>query len=595
MDTLKKFSLSVVFLTLIFCSVFQSLLRAEDCGIRGYDGSNIVKLDCEVSPPAPSALRVAIKSGSGTEMRSLTLVDPKIPGPVSGFIDNPAASKFRVSYSESSQTVIKAIGLISAGISTCEELQMIGYHPDYSASSMQLGSDIDCSKTNPAAAPFNCSVTPTPPGSLWQCGYAARYPNGFDEIALTSDDPVVSGSPSTVATSLSLANLGPQGFRPLFFDSSQSFQGTFDGNGHKITGLYIDRGTRLLHVGLFGKANNAIIRNVVLSAAATATATEFEIHGSLLGVGGLIGSGSATVQNCSSTVNVWGNGSGSSSGVGGLVGRGTFVVRNSFFNGIVKGRYAGGIAGSLLAGSLIETSHSSGSVQGDGTTTYAVGGLVGRLVGSISQSYSESNVFLDPLAGTGGGLVGEVSNGYINDSYAVGDVEGGKTIGGLVGVGSGGAIMRCYARGALDSSSSFRGGLLGTNGSTGYGITNVSHSFSTSTQGNGLVGGWVVDCKNAVCSGAPVLPKNLWWYNNDLEGIACLTYNPLAPNSYATAICKDYVLSFAGFTRADSISDFNGFGSGTGQNVFNQRDPNTKWNFINVWNGPDPENPPKLR
>ena len=594
MDTLKKFSLSVVFLTLIFCSAFQSLLRAEDCGIRGYDGSAIVKLDCEVSPPAPSALRVAIKSGSGTEMRSLTLVDPKIPGPVSGLIDNPAASKFRVSYSESSQTVIKAIGLISAGISTCEELQMIGYHPDYSASSMQLGSDIDCSKTNPAAATaFDCSVTPTPPGSLWTCGYAARYPKGFDEIAPTSDDPVVSGSPSTVATSLSLANLGPQGFRPLFLSGSPGFQGTFDGKGHKITGLYINRVTPLLPVGLFGKANNATIQNVVLSAA-TATATEFEIHGYMLGVGGLIGSGTATVQNCSSTVNVWGMGS-ANNGVGGLVGTGTFVVQNSFFNGIVKGKYAGGIAGYLLSGSRIETSHSSGSVRGDGTTTYAVGGLVGKLFGSISQSYSESNVFIDQLAGTGGGLVGEVSNGNITDSYAVGDVEGGKTIGGLVGVGSGGAIMRCYARGALVSSSSFRGGLLGTNGSTGYGITNVRHSFSTSAQGNGLVGGWVVDCKNAVCSGTPVPPINLWWYNSDSTGITCLTYNPLEPTSYATAICSDFVRPLEGFTKAFSISDFNGSGSGTGQNVFNQSDPNTEWDFNNVWNGSDPENPPKLR
>ena len=111
MDTLKKFSLSVVFLTLIFCSAFQSLLRAEDCGIRGYDGSAIVKLDCEVSPPAPSALRVAIKSGSGTEMRSLTLVDPKIPGPVSGLIDNPAASKFRVSYSYNSFATRALLGV----------------------------------------------------------------------------------------------------------------------------------------------------------------------------------------------------------------------------------------------------------------------------------------------------------------------------------------------------------------------------------------------------------------------------------------------------------------------------------------------------
>ena len=91
--------------------------------------------------------------------------------------------------------------------------------------------------------------------------------------------------------------------------SSEPFKGTFDGDGHKITGLKITSGS---YIGLFGYVGaGAVIENVKLAGA--------EVSGTER-VGALIGRivGGATVSNCSvdSTSKVVGSGS----STGGLIG-----------------------------------------------------------------------------------------------------------------------------------------------------------------------------------------------------------------------------------------------------------------------------------
>lgn len=91
--------------------------------------------------------------------------------------------------------------------------------------------------------------------------------------------------------------------------SNEPFKGTFDGNGHKITGLKITSGS---YIGLFGYVGEgAVIRNVNLVGASVSGESR---------VGALIGRivGGATVSNCSvdSTSKVVGSGS----NTGGLIG-----------------------------------------------------------------------------------------------------------------------------------------------------------------------------------------------------------------------------------------------------------------------------------
>ena len=208
------------------------------------------------------------------------------------------------------------------------------------------------------------------------------------------------------------------GWVPIGSSSSYPFTADFDGNGHTIANLYIDRG-ETDYVGLFGYAYNASIHNVGLP------------HANISGrnnVGSLVGNaGSISISASYAT------GSVSSSGynVGGLVGYGG-SISTSYATSSVSGEgyYVGGLAG---RGSIITASYATGSVSGG--SDY-VGGLVGS--GSvITASYATGSV-----SGGGnyvGGLVG--ADGSITHSYAVGRVStSGDTsfIGGLIGASSSG-------------------------------------------------------------------------------------------------------------------------------------------------------------
>ena len=69
----------------------SGVARAEDCGFRGFDGTEIIKFDCEDTAIAkPSALRVTLPTDGS--IRSLSLVAPTAA----------TASKFRVRYTDTS-------------------------------------------------------------------------------------------------------------------------------------------------------------------------------------------------------------------------------------------------------------------------------------------------------------------------------------------------------------------------------------------------------------------------------------------------------------------------------------------------------------
>lgn len=88
---------------------------------------------------------------------------------------------------------------------------------------------------------------------------------------------------------------------------ADAFAGTFDGNGHTISGL---NGSN----GLFGFVNGATIKNLKV---------EGTISGTSANVGGIVGKtqGKVTITNCSFTGSVSTSKSGSSNAAGGIVGR----------------------------------------------------------------------------------------------------------------------------------------------------------------------------------------------------------------------------------------------------------------------------------
>ncbi len=271
---------------------------------------------------------------------------------------------------------------------------------------------------------------------------------------------------------------GSAGFVPIGSNSSLSsatrFTGTFDGLGHTITGLTINRPTNW--VGLFGYSVGTV-RNVGL------------LGGSVTGVssvGALVGENKTTgsISNSYATTSATGTGSGYYTG--GLVGYNGAAISGSYATGSVShtgtGWYTGGLVGANGDGlSSITDSYATGAVIGS-SSGYYTGGLAGQNAGSISASYATGSVSGAIYAG---GLVG-LNPGNVSASYATGSVGGtGLYVGGLIGSNTGG-ISASYATGSVGSSASYVGGLVGVNTSS------ISESYATgSASGSVYVGGLV--------------------------------------------------------------------------------------------------------
>lgn len=96
---------------------------------------------------------------------------------------------------------------------------------------------------------------------------------------------------------------------------------------------------------------------------------------------------------------------------------------------IAGGGYAGGIAGGSTGGARrISNCFATGDINASGSL---VGGLVGRMYGTIENSYATGDVTTN--SSYAGGLVGEMRTTTIRNSFATGDVTGTQYVGGLAG------------------------------------------------------------------------------------------------------------------------------------------------------------------
>ena len=195
---------------------------------------------------------------------------------------------------------------------------------------------------------------------------------------------------------------------PIGTDYDNSYKGTFDGGGHTITGLTFT--TNDEYAGLFGWLNRAgTVKNVVMEGVQI---TSHQIYGG--SIGGVVGSGWGTIENCS-------------------------------VSGSVSGTvYVGGVVGVQIGGSITGCS-SSATVKG----TVDVGGVAGQTNSSatLTACYATGNVILeiDPKKNIAGG--------------------------GLVGMNAGISLLACYATGNVTSTGSSTGkvhigGFLGNNYTT---------------------------------------------------------------------------------------------------------------------------------
>ena len=201
---------------------------------------------------------------------------------------------------------------------------------------------------------------------------------------------------------------------PIGTDYDNSYKGTFDGGGHTITGLTFT--TNDEYAGLFGWLNRAgTVKNVVMEGVQI---TSHQIYGG--SIGGVVGSGWGTIENCS-------------------------------VSGSVSGTvYVGGVVGVQIGGSITGCS-SSATVKG----TVDVGGVAGQTNSSatLTACYATGNVTIEiaPKKNiAGGGLVGMNAGSSLLACYATGNVTstGSSTgyvhIGGFLGNNYANVMTACY-------------------------------------------------------------------------------------------------------------------------------------------------------
>jgi len=191
------------------------------------------------------------------------------------------------------------------------------------------------------------------------------------------------------------------------------FEGTFDGNGYEISGLFVQGSEYLGLFGLLGPG--AEISNVGLHSADVSGAGDY--------VGGLVGyNNGGSLSDCYCIGTVKGD-----HYVGGLIGlNDDGTIANCYSMGTVIGEQAvGGLIGLTSYGS-IEMSYSKERVSGG----EYIGGLVGESLGRIANCYATGTITGEILVG---GLVGFFWDGSVTTSYSMGRVSGAESIGGLVG------------------------------------------------------------------------------------------------------------------------------------------------------------------
>jgi hypothetical protein len=240
-------------------------------------------------------------------------------------------------------------------------------------------------------------------------------------------------------------------------NSNIMFQGTFDGNHYAIRNL---NQCGVMHMGLFGKSNSAIINlgiedaNIVssssygLSYSGILTGKNYSGYiancystGKISGagdkfwyVGGLVGESSGSIIESYSTADVTGSGNTRLWYVGGLVGASNPIIIKSYSTGsvTVSGNstvmYVGGLVG--IVGVMMEESYSTASVSADGNDIRYIGGLSGynHLVNE-KNCYSTGNVSVNgSTVSSVGGLTGCDLSSYTENCYSVSEVTVAGTV-----------------------------------------------------------------------------------------------------------------------------------------------------------------------
>lgn len=275
----------------------------------------------------------------------------------------------------------------------------------------------------------------------------------------------------------------------LSSNGQRAYTGTFDGQGHTVSGLYITSLGGRQKLGLFGVAQDAVIENLTVRGSIELTGVKsYDMTAGYI-IGGLLGSGEVkdgkgvTIRNCVSQVDISvsfvKDQKAQRASVSGLVGR----LSGSGSHEITDCRNEGRVYTSFEPGAYY-----LGGFGGDG----GQGGIVGFIDASarLERCVNTGTVYAGRAAGVGGIVGNAGANGVTitlnqcaNQGAVSNDIGGallrkGGT-GGIIGLAPTGSITvsSCYNTGVV-AGSAIVGGILGgekgEHSSSQYGNKNLT-------------------------------------------------------------------------------------------------------------------------
>lgn len=252
-------------------------------------------------------------------------------------------------------------------------------------------------------------------------------------------------------------------------NGQRAYTGTFDGQGHTVSGLNITSLGGRQKLGLFGVAQDAVIENLTVRGNIDLTGVRSYDTTTGYIIGGVLGSGEGggvTIRSCVSQVDISvsfvNDQKAQNSAVGGLVGRlsgsGSHEITNCRNEGRIYTAFApgacylggsggnggqGGIVGFIGASAQLECCVNTGTVYAGRAA--GVGGIVGNAGDSgvtitLNQCANQGAVSNDTggvllRKGGTGGIIGLAPTGSVTVSscYNTGTVAGSAIVGGILG------------------------------------------------------------------------------------------------------------------------------------------------------------------
>ena len=271
------------------------------------------------------------------------------------------------------------------------------------------------------------------------------------------------------------------------YSKNASFRGTFDGQDHKITGLYLKNNTtdfsnvNNYYKALFGYCDGVTIKNLSVYGEALASSGRY-IAGIAGSVHAIYTHRTSIIENCHSYVTMTGTPTNNMLyGYAGIAAAAKdTIIRNCSNNADITGYqgYTGGIVADASNGTVtIENCWNTGNVhlRGWQSDFRGVGGIAGCLenTATVTNCYNTGNISFfyktQRIAQAAGGIVGLVgdtstsssTNVTLTGCYSMGEISGeyddnasmGALVGGIIGDNTTLAAEKCfYLDGAVKTS-----------------------------------------------------------------------------------------------------------------------------------------------